>query len=186
MQINGSSLSVKFPSPFATAVTSFTSGGSGSGYSYITNNGTVRKFQFTLADSIGPVITAAQVVERAPGATIDTLYVTFSEALKTGSLKGASLILIQNAAPTTISIDSARMLTATRFALSLASIAPQPKPGDSLRINPACARSRPLRQQGKYPRSRGRHYAQQSPPSIVMAYYVNQARALRTGMLTRQ
>jgi len=181
MQINGSSLSVKFPSPFATAVTSFTSGGSGSGYSYITNNGTVRKFQFTLADSIGPVITAAQVVERAPGATIDTLYVTFSEALKTGSLKGASLILIQNAAPTTISIDSARMLTATRFALSLASIAPQPKPGDSLRINPAGPVADLYGNKANTLNPAVAITLKQSPPSIVMAYYVDRSSGLADG-----
>ena len=118
MQTNGNALYVKFASPFPAAATSFTSGGTGDGYSYLVNNGAVRRFQFPVADSIGPIITSAQVVERASGATIDTLYATFSEAIKASSLKGASLILIKSGLSTVITIDSARMLTSARFALA--------------------------------------------------------------------
>jgi hypothetical protein len=86
-----------------TRLTSFSSGGQGSGFSYLTSGGAYENSSFPFADSIGPIITAAQVVERAGGATIDTLYVTFSEAIKATSLKGQSLILIKNGTPTVVS-----------------------------------------------------------------------------------
>jgi uncharacterized repeat protein (TIGR01451 family) len=173
MQPNGNLLFVKFASPFGNAVTSFTSGGSGSGYSYLTDGGVVRKFQFPIADSVGPIITSAQVVERAGGATIDTLYVTFSEAIKKTSLKGQSLILIKNGAPAVVAVDTVDSLTPSRFALACAAGTPQPLPGDSLRINPA-GPVRDLYGNAAHPLNPAVVITlRQIPPAIVKAYYVD-------------
>jgi hypothetical protein len=164
---------VKFPSPFGNALTSYSSGGQGSGFSYLLSGGVVRKFQFPVYDSIGPIITSAQVVERAGGATIDTLYVSFSEAIKATSLKGQSLILIKNGTPTVVSTDSARMLTGARFVLAIAAGSPQPLPGDSVRINPM-GPIRDLYGNAAHPLNPAVAITlKQIPPAIVKAYYVD-------------
>ena len=169
---SGNVVTVSFASPFGDAVTSFTAGG-GAGFAYMTDAGTVRKFQFPVADSIGPIITAAQAVERASGAAIDTLYVTFSEALQPASLKGVSLILIKNNVSTIITIDTFQMLTPTRFVLACATGTPQPQPGDSLRINPVG----PIRDLYGNPahllNPAKAILLKQIPPIILKAYYVD-------------
>jgi len=173
MQLSGNVLYVKFASPFPAATTSFTSGVTGNGWSYIMNNGAVRRFQFPVADSIGPIITSAQVVERASGATIDTLYVTFSEAIAPASLKGASLILIQNGVPNVINVESAQKLTVSRFALALTSGTPQPQPGDSLRINPAGPVRDLYDNAANVLNPAVAITLKQIPPGIITAYYVD-------------
>jgi uncharacterized repeat protein (TIGR01451 family) len=173
MQPNGNLLFVKFASPFGSATTSFTLGGQGSGFSFLTTGGAVRKFQFPVADSIGPIIIDAQVVERAGGATIDTLYVTFSEAIKKTSLKGQSLILIKNGAPTVVAVDTVDSLTPSRFALACAAGSPQPLPGDSVRINTA-GPVRDLYGNAAHPLNPAVAITlKQIPPAIFKAYYVD-------------
>jgi conserved repeat domain len=173
IQQNGNIVTVSFAVPFATATTSFISGGTGSGFSYLTDGVTARKFQFPVADSIGPVITSAQVVERAGGSTIDTLYATFSEAITPASLKGVSLVLVKNGVSTVITIDAVRTLISTRFALACAAGTPQPLAGDSLRINPA-GPARDLYGNGAHPRNPAVVILlRQIPPTIVKAYYVD-------------
>jgi hypothetical protein len=175
MRVNGNSVFVTFATPFPSATTAFSGGASGNAFSYIMNGNIVKKFQFPVADSIGPIIAAAQVVERATGSSIDTLYATFSEALQPASLIGASLILIKNNTPTVISIDSYQMLTPLRFALALASGAPQPQPGDSLRINPVG----PVRDlYGNEAHQLNPPVVltlKQIPPAILSAYYVDRS-----------
>jgi conserved repeat domain len=173
IQQNGNIVTVSFAVPFATATTSFISGGTGSGFSFLTDGVTARKFQFPVADSIGPVITSAQVVERASGNTIDTLYATFSEAITPASLKGVSLVLVKNGVSTVITIDAVRTLISTRFALACAAGTPQPLAGDSLRINPA-GPARDLYGNGAHSRNPAVVITlRQIPPTILKAYYVD-------------
>jgi len=170
---SGAIVSVSFATPFPAATTAFTGSGLGSGFAYLTDAGTVKKFQFPVADSIGPIITVAQVVERAIGATIDTLYVTFSEATQKTSLKGQSLILIKNGAPTVITIDMVDSLTTTRYALACAAGTPQPLPGDLLRINPAGPVRDIYGNAAHQLNPPAIISLRQIPPSIVDAYYVD-------------
>ncbi len=137
LRILGNTLAASFAPPFPKNVTAFTTTPQGSAAAYLTDGGIFRRIVFPLIDSAGPVITAAQAVERADPNGVDTLFVTFSEALQAASLKGASLILVKSTGPVVITVDSARQLLSNRFAVSLAAATPRPLPGDSLRINPA-------------------------------------------------
>ena len=137
MTASGSALEISFAAPFAKNVTSFTNTTQGNAVAFLTEGGISRRIVFPLADGVGPVIITAQAVERSDPNSIDTLFVTFSEAIQAASLKGASLILIKNAVATIITIDSARALLPNRFIVVCAPGTPQPLPGDSLRINPA-------------------------------------------------
>jgi uncharacterized repeat protein (TIGR01451 family) len=135
VRILGTALAVSFAPPFPANVTAFTNTLQGNASAFLTEQGALRRIVFPLIDSIGPVITAAQAVERSGPTSVDTLFVTFSEAIQAASLKGASLILVKSAGPVVITIDSAHQLVSNRFAVALASGSPQPLPGDSLRIN---------------------------------------------------
>jgi uncharacterized repeat protein (TIGR01451 family) len=172
LHMAGTTLMVSFAQPFPKNVTGFTGAAQGSALAFIMDNAVSRRIAFPLADSVGPVITAAQAVERlTPG--IDTLFVTFSEAIKAASLKGASLILIQTTGATVITIDSARQLLPNRFAVSLAAGTPQPMPKDSLRINPA-GPARDLAGNGAHERNPAVIITvKQSAPVIMSAWYVD-------------
>jgi hypothetical protein len=134
MVVSGASVMLSFSATFPSKTTSFSTTAGGTGISYLNDGGTVKKSVFPLADSIGSVILTAQVAERlAPG--IDTLFVTFSEALQPASLAGTSLLLIKNNVSSVLTITSVRALS-TGYALALATGMPAPVQGDSLRINP--------------------------------------------------
>ncbi|HEX7510920.1 MAG TPA: hypothetical protein VF335_06445, partial [Chitinivibrionales bacterium] len=136
MGLSGNRIGVTFATPFTAATTAFSSGSQGSAQAFSIDGGIFRRFNFPVADSIGPIIIAAQVVERvAPG--IDTLYITFSESIQAGSLVGQSLILIKNGNPIQVTIAAARPITASNSRIVVATLNgsdPQPLAGDSLRI----------------------------------------------------
>jgi hypothetical protein len=125
-----------------------------------------------VADSIGPIITSAQVVER-PGPGIDTIYVAFSEAVQQQSLVGASLIILRNGVSTPITIDAFKPLSGGVFSVSLNAGSLPPQAGDSLRINPAG----PLRDQvGNAANVNNRPVllgVKQIPAGVVAAWYVD-------------
>jgi len=79
--------SVSFAQPFAQNTTAFSGQPQGSGVSYFTVQNIPKKNIFPVADSIGPIITSAQVVER-PGPGIDTIYVAFSEDVEQQAWSG--------------------------------------------------------------------------------------------------
>ena len=72
----------------------------------------------------------------ASTAGIDTLYVTFSEPVRTASLNGKALILIKNGVPSELTITNADSISSTRFKLTVSSTISPPQLGDSLRIDP--------------------------------------------------
>lgn len=132
---SGAFATLAFGAAFPPKTTSFSNGTLGTGISYLNTGGEVKKSVFPLADSVGPVILTAQVAERlAPG--IDTLFVTFSEALQPASLAGTTLLLIKNNVSSVLTITSVKALS-TGYALALATGMPAPQQGDSLRINPS-------------------------------------------------
>jgi hypothetical protein len=135
IRILGSSVGLTITPPFAAATTAFSQNVAGSGISWLTSGGLVRKKVFPMADSVGPILVSATVVERFdPG--IDTLYVALSEAIQPQTLAGATFILIKNGVSTVITVSSSEALP-NSYALVLAAGAAAPQFGDSLRINPA-------------------------------------------------
>ncbi len=125
---------------------------------------------FAIEDSVGPLIMNASVVERIkPG--VDTLYVSFSEAIIPQTIVGPSLILVKNGVPSVIKVDTFREVSGGFYVINLDSGSVRPLPGDSLRINP----SGPLRDQPGNPG----HLLNRPvvlgtkgiPPSLLRAYY---------------
>jgi hypothetical protein len=94
-------------------------------------------FYFQTNAQGGPSIITAQIVERLlPGPGIDTMFVTFSEAVQVNSLTGNALILIQNGISSELSIIAASFLTNTKVKLVVSEASTVPQLGDSLRIDP--------------------------------------------------
>jgi hypothetical protein len=91
---------------------------------------------FAIKERVGPLLMSAQVIERlSAGAGIDTLYVTFSEAVQAGSLKDNALILIKNGAKSGLTVSAAASLGGNRFKLVVTGSS-APQLGDSLKIDP--------------------------------------------------
>ena len=94
-------------------------------------------FVFQANAQSGPSIITAQIVERlSPGPGIDTMFVTFSEAIQVNSLTGNALVLIQNGVSSELSIIKASFLTYTKVELVVSGAATVPQAGDSLGIDP--------------------------------------------------
>jgi hypothetical protein len=135
LRVAGSIAGLSIAPPFAAAATAFSPNVSGTGISWLTAGGLVRKKVYPMADSVGPILVSATVVERFdPG--IDTLYVALSEAIQPQTLTGATFILIKRGASTVLTITSSEALP-NSFSLVLAAGSAAPQLGDSLRINPA-------------------------------------------------
>jgi hypothetical protein len=93
--------------------------------------------KFIITDRVGPLLMKATVVERiAAGPGIDTFFVTFSEEVLKTTLTGAGLILIQNGAPSNLTILNADTVNG-QFRLVVQSTTVKPQYGDSLKINPS-------------------------------------------------
>lgn len=107
----------------------------------------------------GPSIINAQVVERlSAGPGIDTLYATFSEAIMTNSKNGSALILIHNGAASDIFLITDAYLGNNRYKLVVSSVIAPPRPGDSLRINPAGPIADTLNNSASPSKHAGRHH----------------------------
>jgi hypothetical protein len=130
---------------------------------------------FNITDKVGPLLMDAQVAERiTSGPGIDTLYVSFSEAIQRTSVNGNALQLFQNGVPTEFTILSAEAQQGGNnwFKLTVTS-AVKLQFGDSLRINPYGSITDSL---GNYahPLNRPiliRIIASKIPPAIETAYY---------------
>jgi hypothetical protein len=172
MRMSGALVSVSFALPFADNTTAFSRGPQGTATSYFSQQGVVKKNVFPVGDSIGPVITSAQAVERLTTG-VDTLYIALSEAIAQQSLVGASLILIKNNVFFIDTVTSFQLISGGVYAVSLSAGSAAPKLGDSLRINaagllrdqignPAHPFNRPIKLGIK-----------QVPASIVSGYYTD-------------
>lgn len=98
----------------------------------------VQAMDFQAADSIGALLDSATVQDRTEAAD-DTLIVAFSEAIVSGSLNGASLVLIKKggSAPVTLTVLTSTSFSKGGFRIAVKDLGAQaPKEGDSLKINP--------------------------------------------------
>jgi len=172
LRFSGATVTVSFGSPFAVNTTAFSRGSQGTAASYFTLQGMVKKNSFPVADSVGPVVTSAQAVERL-GKGIDTVYIAFSEAITQQSLIGPSLILIKNGASYIDTVTAFQPLSGGVYAVSLSTGSAPPQAGDSLRINAPG----PLRDQtgnAAHPLNRPVSLGiKQIPASIVSGYYLD-------------
>ena len=131
-------LTIVLAQPFPAGITAATTT-SKQGISYNRPNAGAQESvsSFAISDRVGPLINSAQVVERDASTTgIDTLYVTFSEPVRTASLTGNALILIKNGVPSELAITNTDSISTTRFKLTVVSTIAPPQLGDSLRIDP--------------------------------------------------
>ncbi len=161
-----------FGNPFGVNTTAFPPGNKGAGVSYFTVQGIMKKNNFPVFDSVGPVITSAIAVERLQ-AGVDTIYVSFSEPIQSKTLAGASLILIKNGVSSVIVVDTFRQISGGVYVVALNASSAAPKTGDSLRINS----EGPLRDQlgnRAHPLNRPVPLGtKEILPSPVFAYYVD-------------
>jgi hypothetical protein len=182
MTVADNMVRVTFPVPFATNTTAFYPGNSGIGVSYFTVQNLVKKNSFKVFDSIGPVIVSATAVERLKTG-VDTLYISFSEALQPQTIVGASLILIKNHIPSTLVVDAYQQISGGVYVVSLTTSSVQPEAGDSLRINP----EGPLRDQlGNRAHLFNRPVilgSKEIPPNFVSAYYVDRDSGIANGVV---
>jgi len=132
--VSGNTVTFSLATPFADKTTAFSKGNQGTAASFFTLAGAIKKNSFSVFDSIGPVITSAQVVERLSKG-IDTLYLALSEAVSAQTLSGASLTLIKNGVSYLDTVTAYQTLSAGVFTVSLSPGSTPPQAGDSLRIN---------------------------------------------------
>jgi hypothetical protein len=161
--------------PFASEITvASTANKQGITYNRPNNNPGVPESSspFAIKERVGPLLMSAQVVERlTSGPGIDTLYVTFSEAVQTSSLTGNALILIKNGATSTLSI-SAASLSNNRYKLVVTGVS-APQLGDSLRIDATGPIADALGNTAN-PQNRPVVITQKTiPASIVQAWYLD-------------
>ncbi len=93
MNIEGSRVTVGFAQPLANGITGFTSALYGSGMSYLTSGGLVRRSVFEVYDSVGPVLNDQAVVSERGAPGDDTVEITLSEFVKNTGLAGEELFL---------------------------------------------------------------------------------------------
>jgi hypothetical protein len=96
---DSSHLTVLFKEPFSEGVTKYTGSNGELGEFYwwnsLTPDVSSQTFGFAIADSVGPLLASAMVVERlSPG--VDTLYISFTEGVMYDVVAGKSLVLIKN------------------------------------------------------------------------------------------
>jgi hypothetical protein len=124
--------------PFAAGVTAFAGDNRNSGRSFLTHDGKPRVSAFTLADSVGPVLTRAVLSPAAAAGAPDTLTVTFSEPIGyartetrpfQGKQGGAALPASSITVAGTVDVQAARLVL-----LLSPGADPLLAAGDSLRI----------------------------------------------------
>ena len=90
--------------------------------------------KFTIADSVGPLLMSAVVVERIVPEGNDTLYISFSETVNFELIRGQTLTLLKNGVPVILNVLEAVPLgEVTRIVVENAG-ANSPAYGDSLKI----------------------------------------------------
>ena len=134
---DSSHITIRLSSPFKKEITTFY-GTDRLGFAYFFDTSFVPPIEvapFRLADSVGPLITGAVLVEGS-GAADDTLLLTFSEPIKQETVAGNSFILIKSDTSAVITVISIATRADT-LQLIFANMEEQsPREGDSIRINP--------------------------------------------------
>ena len=90
--------------------------------------------RFSIADSVGPLLMSALLIERIVPEGDDTLYVTFSENINLELIEGETLTLLKNGSPVTLNILNAVPLGDTIRLVVQNAGSNSPAYGDSLKI----------------------------------------------------
>jgi hypothetical protein len=128
-------VTIKLADPFPAGL----SAGTGTGTVYTFDPTTpeipVQPLSFTGADSVGPLLDTAAVLEKL-AAGGDTLFISFNEKIDGARLVGQSLLLIKaGAAAIPLNVLSADDVPGKGWRITLADLGAQaPAPGDSLKI----------------------------------------------------
>ena len=131
-------LTLKLPVPFPAGL----SAGAGAGTAYLFDPATpdipVQAAAFTGADSVGPLLDSALVLEKE-GNGGDTLFIGFNEKINPAGLPGATLQLLKaGGPPVTLTVLGATEIPGKGWRIAIADLGPlAPAAGDSLRINGA-------------------------------------------------
>ncbi len=136
---NKKHVTVKLNDPFDSCVT--TSNSSQLGTTYWKNPAAPaskdQKSIFNIADSVGPLLSSAVLVERLKDGD-DTLYITFSEAVNPATIVGKTLKVIKRSGADTIDMDisSADLVKGDTIRIVAKNAAgDSPESGDLLKIN---------------------------------------------------
>lgn len=107
--LNKRHITIRLPDPFHKEITTY-NGSSQLGKCYFYDSTFTSKplltVPFSIADSVGPLIKSAVLVERIESGN-DTVLLTFSESIKNTALTGKSLILFKNGKKITLNILNA-------------------------------------------------------------------------------
>jgi hypothetical protein len=128
-------ITIKLTDPFPAGL----SAGTGAGTAFIFDPTTpeipVQAMAFTGADSVGPLLDTAAVLEKL-AAGGDTLFISFNEKIDGVRLAGTSLLLLKpGAAPIPLNVLSADDVPGKGWRIALADMGAQaPAAGDSLKI----------------------------------------------------
>jgi fibro-slime domain-containing protein len=170
---NKSHITINLNSPFEVAMTCYSKLPPGTSFYFDTLYKKNRVVNFTIADSVGPLIMSATLIERETDGN-DTLQVTMSEQVILSSFVGKSLILLKSdGTPVELTVlSSAQMPNAIQLVVkNEGAIFPSEK--DSLRENP----SGPLQDLfGNKPNAKNRPVpliVQEKPGKITDAYYID-------------
>lgn len=87
---------VHLPEPFPEGITATSQKQLGTSYWRNPSLTDVETFSFTIADKVGPLITAAELIERLQQGQADTMNLTFSEFVNTQSIKGDAFAIVRN------------------------------------------------------------------------------------------
>ena len=133
-------LTVILPEPFPANITTYSFGASGLGTTYWKNaalpDAPVQVRRFAIADSVGPLLQSATLIERVSADGEDTLLITFTESVPFQLVEGVTLRLIKHAGADTIPLtilDAIPLGDTIRIAVQNAGLS-SPKGGDLLQI----------------------------------------------------
>ncbi len=135
-----SHLTVTIPVPFSEGVTRYSKSGANLGKSFWFNTATPEtptiEYSFNIADSVGPVLSNAVLIERL-NAGNDTLNIDFTETVEYQLVQGVSLILIKDNMLIPLNIISARQDPNGHSIIAVITdlVMDAPKEGDSLMIS---------------------------------------------------
>lgn len=129
-------ITVNLSNPFEPGLTFYSKQPTGTSFYYDTLYKKNRIVNFTIADSVGPLITSASLIERETDGN-DTIQITLSEQIKLNSLEGKSFTLIKkDGTPVDLTIlSSVQLPNAIKIVVKNEGLL-LPTENDSLRENP--------------------------------------------------
>ena len=142
MEGDSSVLVVQLPEPFPPSITRFTRSNLALGTYYwwnpLTPDAPSQTIPFSIADSVGPLLESATLVERL-GPGDDVLFISFTENVTFDVVQGQSLTLIKGTQRIPLMVDSAAPLAGTPMIRVVIKDMGENSPaaGDSLMITPA-------------------------------------------------